>query len=89
MRGSVRVRSELVLDVRFIPQAAEPELRLFVRLGFADLVGSLLALELASVVELPPAEELDDVPAELSAERLADLVLGELPELYGDRKSVV
>src|SRR5580658_2878051 len=71
MRGSLG----LVLDVGFVPHAAQPQLRLLVRLAGADGIHRLAALHVLGVVDAAPSEDLGDVPAELRLERLADLVV--------------
>src|ERR1700722_8549386 len=78
MRGSLG----LVLDVGFVPHAAQPQLRLLVRLAGANGLHRLAALHVLGVVYAAGPEQLCDVPAELRLEGLADLVVLE----RGDRR---
>src|SRR5690242_407875 len=65
--------SEAQLDVRFVPNLLAPELGCLCDATRAQRLIGVLASRLAGVVVVAPAEQLQDVPAELGVERFADL----------------
>src|SRR5580658_9449709 len=73
--SAIRGTSDSKFDVGFIAQTSQPQLRLFVGFAGANFLCRMLALQLVRIVELAPAEHLYDVPAVLSLEGLADLLL--------------
>src|ERR1700691_1763431 len=66
--SAIRGTSDSKFDVRLIAQTSQPQLRLFVRFARANFLRRVPALQLVRVVELAPAQELHDVPAELCLE---------------------
>src|SRR4029079_3985422 len=65
------------LDVSLVAQSSQPQLGFLVYLAFAQGGQHALAAQLVTLVVRAPAQELNDMPSELGAEWLADLVLPE------------
>ena len=65
---------QLVFDVGFVTQSAQPQLSLLVRLALAQLREGALLTQFVGAVELAFAQQLHDVPTKLRAKRLADLI---------------
>src|SRR5690606_4415828 len=80
-RAALPRASDADVDECLIPQPLQPELALFLCLVGAQLPEALLLLQLVGRVVGAPVRDLDEMPAEARAERLADLADLELRAL--------